>query len=124
VTSLYGNQRGSFLASLCGLGEVLMETRAPEKARSSFEKLAAEPDAGFFGVIARAMTGDITEGELVEAAGNEGADMAARALYCAALRQELADRPVQARDLHGRAKERASGISWYRFLAQKRITTE
>jgi tetratricopeptide (TPR) repeat protein len=116
--------RRSHLAALAGLGEVSMGTRARARAQGHFERLAEEPDAGFLGMIALAMTGEIAEAELLTAAESEAPDLAARAFYAAGLRRELAGDTVQADVLFKRAVSSSGGTSWYGALAEKRLAQE
>jgi tetratricopeptide (TPR) repeat protein len=124
-------QPADILAALAGIGEVMLETRAREQIRPSFEALTARDDAGHFGVLARAMIGDITEGQLLEEATFEGGsikmagpDAVARAYYCAALRRELSGEAEAARLLLTKAIQAAGQVSWYGFLARQRMPRE
>ena len=45
----------------------------------------------------------------------------ARAFYCAGLRRELDGRQDQAREFYERAVKASKDVSWYRFLAARRM---
>jgi tetratricopeptide (TPR) repeat protein len=122
VTSIaYRGQREQYLVALCNLGEVAMETRDRARMRTVFGELADEDATGSYGDIARAMTGDITEGELLEAATAAKCDLAARAHYCVGLKRELAGDSEGARAAFERAVDAASGFSWYGTAAEERL---
>lgn len=113
--------RSAIALALCSLAEVAMETRSSELAQSSFEKLRSEGHVGVLSVIARVMRGEATEEELLEVARRSPPDDASRALYCAALRSELAGDLARAEKLLNEAIEASKEISWYRFLARLRL---